>query len=276
MKKLILVSLIPFLTCVLSPPPVVAGPWTILEDEVFISLSHIVSSFDRFYNQEKKKFPLPDNVVNHDTILDLYYGFTEDWEANLRFTGYKSTRDFPGDEHSQTGFGDGWVNVKHHFYHGFFDVAAQAGVKWPGDYDAELINSPGDGQTDVEFRFLLGKFWDRFYIDLELAYLNRFGDPPNEHQLYLDMGYALTSYLRVRCFRQRSDARAGQGSAGAAGTVLPKTEEDVIVVGGGLTWTPKKDLSLTLQYATVLEGRNTPKQTHIGVNASYRFDLFVD
>lgn len=273
---LLLFSFLLSLPGILLPTSTMAGPWTMLEDEALISVSFLVSSFDGFYNRDKKKFSLPDKVVQHLTVLDLYYGFYENWEANLNFAGYKSTRRFPGDEHSQAGFGDGWAKVKHHFYRGFFDVAGQVGVKWPGDYSAELINSPGDGQVDAEFRLLVGKFWDRFYLDMEWAYLNRFGDPPNEYQLDFDMGYAVTSFLQFRFFSHMQDAWAGEGSAGELGTILPKTEEDVLSVGGGVTWLPAKDLSFTFQYSTVLIGRNTPLQSYFGATVSYKFDLFID
>lgn len=260
----------------LPPHKAEAGPWTALEGEFLVSLSQFYSEFGEFYNIDKEKFSLPDKVVNYDSILDLAYGFNEDWEASVRFKGYKSTRNFPGDEGSQGGFGDGWLKVKHHFYHGLVDVAAQAGWKWAGDYDARLLNSPGDGQSDLEMRLLFGKYWDRFYLDLEGAYRFRTSDTPNEYEIFFDMGYAIVSSLHLRFFCQMRDAASGVGSAGAPATILPKTEEDAVTVGGGLTVKLEKDLSLALQYASVLSGRNTPKQSNVGITLSYSFDFFLD
>ncbi len=274
MKKLACTVI--FFLQIFSPHQAVAGPWTVVEGEVLVSLSQFMSEFDQFYNTDKEKFDLPDNVVNYDSILDVTYGFTEDWEASIRFKGFKSSRNFTGDEDSQAGFGDGWLKLKHHFFHGFVDAAAQVGIKWPGSYDAKEINSPGDGQTDFEMRLLFGKFWDRFYVDFEGAYRFRSGDPSDEYELYLDTGYAISSYLIVRFFCQMRDAMDGVGSAGLPTTILPKTEEDAVTVGGGVTIKPKKDVAVTLQVASTLSGRNTPKQSNIGITISYSFDYFWD
>jgi hypothetical protein len=264
------------LVLVLAPGNAVAGPWTVAEGEVVASLTHIRTEFDHFFNRNREQRQLLGPVRHRDTVLTLTYGFVDDWEAVGQFSRYESEKLFPGDEAAQSGSGDTRLAVKHLTRGGAFDLATQAGIKWAGSYDADVIYAPGDGQTDIELRMLGGKFWDRAFVDIEVAYRFRTGAPADEYEVLVDTGYAISSWLHGRLFSRMVDARTGVGSADVPSVVLKQTEEDAVSVGGSLAVQPLAGLAVTLQYTTVVAGRNTPVRSDIGVGVAYSFDFFLD
>jgi hypothetical protein len=209
-------------------------------------------------------------------VLTLTYGFIEDWEAAGQFSRYESEQLFPGNEARQSGLGDTRLTLKHLIHRGAIDVATQAGIKWPGPYDADVIYAPGDGQTDVELRILGGKFWDRAFVDLEIAYRLRTGPVSDEYEILLDAGWAITSMLHGRVFSRLVDAQSGVGSTDDPAVVLRLTEEDTVSLGSSVSLSPLSGLVLTLQYTTAIAGRNTPLRSDIGVGVAYSFDFFLD
>ncbi|MEW6682877.1 MAG: transporter [Nitrospirota bacterium] len=255
--------------------PAWAGPWTVAEGETIASLSMIQAEFDELFNIDHEKRPLPGPIRQRDTVLGLSYGLVEDWEASLQVSAYDSQQQFPGNEAEQSGLGDTRFGVKHLVYRGTVDVAAQVGMKLPGSYDADVIYAPGDGQADVELRTMAGKLWDRAFVALDAAYRFRAGAPSDEYEILLDTGYAITSQLHGRVLSRLVNALSGVGSADTPGVSLKQTEEDIVSVGGALAIQPFAGVTVTLQYMTVVAGRNTPARPDIGVSLAYSFDFFL-
>ncbi|MFZ5863927.1 MAG: hypothetical protein ACOYXR_13940 [Nitrospirota bacterium] len=255
--------------------PAWAGPWTVAEGEAVVSMTYIQTEFDRFYNVDRERRTLPGPIRHRDAVLTLTYGFIEDWDAAIQVSRYDAERLFPGNEAAQSGLGDSRFGIKHLVYHGAIDVAAQAGIKLAGRYDADVIHSPGDGQTDFEARVLGGKFWDRAFVDLEAAYRLRLGPVSDEYEILLDAGYAITSWLHGRLFSRLVDARTGVGSTDDPNVELRLTEEDTLSLGGAISLRLLSGLELTLQYTTVVAGRNTPIRPDLGVSVAYSFDFFL-
>lgn len=253
-----------------------AGPWTMLEGEAAVSLSRINGEFDSYYNLDKKEHKLPGKVNTQDNILSLAYGVYEDWETELRLTSFEYSSHFSGPGETQSGTGDGWLSVKRLFYRGPVDLAFKAGIKWPGSYEAGHVTSPGDGQADAELRLLAGRYWSRFYVSADLAYRFRDGPPPDEYEVFVDMGYSLSRLFSLRAFSRFVDASSGKGSIGDKGVVFTETEEDILSVGGEVIIVPARDISLSAQYVKTVDGRNTPIRSDIGFTLTYYIDFLID
>ena len=257
------------------PADAIAGPWTLPEGYLVTSYTYIQTDFDQFFDLDKNKLDLPGPIEQRDQLLSLTYGFWDEWEAALRLSYFMSDQRFPGNEVTASGMGDTWLSIKHLVYSDMLDVALQARVKWPGPYDADVVASPGDGQDDLEFRILAGRFWDRAYVDLEVGYRFRAGVVPNEYEVFLDTGYSLTQWLRGRAFGILINAEDGTGSVNDPGVDLRATEEDVLSVGGSLTVDPADGWTVTLGVTTVLAGRNTALRTDVGLTVAYTFDVLL-
>lgn len=255
--------------------PAWAGPWTVAEGEMIASLAMLQTEFDQLFNIDHEKRTLAGPIRQRDTVLSLTYGLIEDWETSLQVSYYDSEQRFPGNEAEQSGLGDTRFGVKHLIYRGTVDVAAQVGMKLPGSYNPDVIYAPGDGQTDVELRTVAGKLWDRAFVALDAAYRFRAGAPSDEYEILLDTGYAVTSRLHGRVLSRLVNALSGVGSADAPGVSLKQTEEDILSVGGALAIQPFAGVTVTLQYTTVVAGRNTPVRPDIGVSLAYSFDFFL-
>ncbi len=255
--------------------PAWAGPWTVAEGEMVASLTTIRAEFDELFNIDREQRPLAGPIRQRDTVLSVTYGLIEDWEASLQMSYYDSEQRFPGSEAEQSGLGDTRFGVKRLIYRGTVDVATQIGMKVAGSYDPDVIYAPGDGQTDVELRVLGGTFWDRAFVNLDVAYRVRTGAPSDEYEILLDGGYAITSRLQARVLSRLVDALSGVGSADDPGASFKQTEEDIVSVGGALAIRPLAELTITLQYMTVVAGRNTPARSDVGIGIVYSFDVFL-
>lgn len=261
-----------------------AGAWTQKQSQIYakISLLRFESDSQFLLSGEQERF------ADNGRVLDLGFYFYAEYGLfdNLTLIGslpFKrinfscSTTDC---NQSSAGIGDIYGGFRYRLAGSSWIVSLQSGVKVATGYETNPTNlgsAPplGDGQTDVDFHILLGRSILRYqgYVNFDLGYRARSGDPVDEIPFAFEIGVNLASqYMLI-----------GQlyGIVGISGN---QSQQDFQIVDGTiqnfvgtgaveeflkgqvqLSYRLNPLFDLSFLFEQVLSGKNTAKATILGV-----------
>ncbi|HRC86542.1 MAG TPA: hypothetical protein PK413_13115, partial [Thermoanaerobaculia bacterium] len=196
--------------CLLLGSTAWANPNTLRRGQSVLTVSGASWSFDRFLVGNGDTDKLPVTITQTSFILGFDHGLSDQLQLSVNVPWVSSKRDVvdtvrggrrvdPGDASTNDGAGDARLSLKYRLTHGTGpQVALYLGAKWPGSYrtrivpsnqrgrgEVDLINSPGDGNFDLEAGASVGHQWGPFTGSVDLGYRLRQGLPPNEYVLRL-------------------------------------------------------------------------------------------
>ncbi len=241
-----------------------AGAWTAKKGAIYSK-----SAVNYFVGTERFGDALPEFERFRDVNFTYY---TEiGLQDNLTFFGAAAVKDLRNTSDGVTtdnfGVGDVDLGLRYNFFTEPFVFSVQGLFKAPFLYDEDAELPLGNGQIDLEGRFLIGKSLGRIgYFGLEAGYRYRADDPVDEFRYLVEYGFDVSSnvYLRTKL-----DGTLGLGSVDefAAGANAANPSLPLAFDLGKLEYTAgikvNKTWSFELTGTTNIYGENTLRGTNV-------------
>ncbi len=276
--------------CLSLPAALYSGAWTQKRGGLFTRVAVLRFEATSQFTLEGTREALADNgrVVDLGIYHYLEYGLFDDLSLVTNF-GYKRIAFSCAVEdcgNSSVGFSDVYLGVRYRLAQSPWVWSLQTGVKLPTGYETDeekLDSAPplGDGQTDLEFRLLTGRsiLNYRAYVNFELAYRIRSGEPVDEMHFLLEAGLNLTrDYLFIATLYgvQGLSETAGQDdfrlvNGRVVNFVGMGAVEEFTNVRLQLVYRIARTVDLSFELNQVLAGRNTSLATTVGGGLALRF-----
>lgn len=252
------------------------NPWLPIPGATRATLSYVTQSADELYAGTAEA-PLPDDLEQDSYALAIEHGLSDAWSlfANL---GYASS-DFPPAGSNDSGLSDtrlgvAWRLVDEYERAGWPTLTARAAAIIEGDYETGRIDAIGDVTSGYEVALNLGKnLHPKFSLWATLGYRDRGSPVPSDTFYDVNAGLGLGERLAVVAGYSvvRSDGDLDIGGPGFTPARFPEVEEERDLLKLSLAYALLPDLALSLNYAEVLDGRNTPISDAWGVSLGYEF-----
>lgn len=251
------------------------GPWALLEGESYTSMTATVTRYDQLelYNGQRVS---AQNLRFFGVSVAADYGLTDDVSLSLALPYEVARGDSAAASPRVAALGDlrfaarrqVWNEADHRFA-----LAGGVGLKIPlSNYRTEVLSAPGDGQIDLEWRVLagqtLGSAARPVYWEAEVGYRLRFGSPGDELLFYAEIGKQLAERWHGRVFLDRVDQRSGFGlqEPGWVPGDFPSIKEDLDLLGVGVSYALRDDLTVDAFYARLVRVENSALGWHFGVS----------
>jgi protein XagA len=190
-NRTISIVLAAFLCIVISAGRCHAGAWTMEQGNFYERVAYNFYYADKEFDIQKED-TLFRNFRNMYLSNYIEYGITDRITfINAMYYDSMEKQEVFSDIKSN-GFGDVDLGVKGKILEGTWGVmSTQALMKVPGAYDKNDALPLGNGQYDFDFRMLYGLSLYKYlpgYINVEMGYRVRMGDPSDEFRYLLEFG----------------------------------------------------------------------------------------
>ena len=261
-----------------------AGAWTQKRGHFFnkVGLLRFDSSSQYLLNGEKK--PLTNNGQVIDvTFYDYFeYGLFDNLTlmGSVPFKRVSFSCAIQGCNKSTSGFSDVYAGFRYKLSESTWITSIQAGVKLATGYETDeqkLDTAPplGDGQTDVEFRLLVGRSIANGtgYLNLDAGFRARSGEPVDEVPFAVEAGIRLTkSYMligKIHGVRGIKEDNKQQNFRIVNGTIEnfvgTGALEDFVKAQVQLVYKFNATMDVSFEFDQVLTGRNTSQASTVGI-----------
>jgi len=243
--------------CGFAAGPVCAGAWVPEEAQVY-------NKFALNYLQSNGYFGVAPPGLRRFTDSNFTYYFEAGIGGQTALFGsvplQRLTRSDNAGVTENVAVGDIAIGIRRQLSDGPWVSAAALAVKLPGFYDKDGPLPAGNGQLDLEWRFLVGRSLGIFgYAGAEVAYRYRTEAPADEFRYLLEYGFATPWALY---FRTKYDAIKGVGNSDGAGAPAPgnpalNLEFDLSRIEATLGLQLARAWALEAQWTPSLDGDNT-------------------
>ena len=259
--------------------------WLVAPQTGYLSLSYVSQTANDYYRQTcgnpsqrtaSDRCALPGDLSQDTVWLAGAYGFSDSValdvhvgsaESDLRGGGYSGLVD--------ADIGVTW-RVLDETISDYPSIALRGGLIVAGGYETGQVASLGDGGDGFELSVIVGKFVSsRLALSAEVGVRDRSdGIPAN---VFTNLSSALFAGNRVvlGLDYRRVDTQDGYdiGGPGFTPDKFPRAREESELVTASAFVSLTEQLTASLVYGTVLNGRNTANSDVVGVGLSYSFDL---
>ena len=266
-----LLRFLAFMGCMLLALDAAAeGPWIYSPDESSVGVSYVEERYDQIW-KGTVKFDHPETVQKN-----LWLNYDRGISDRLMFSGqlgYTEAEFSDANADKNSGLADTHLALKYQFRNEFSDASSlsmsgRVGAIIKGSYDRATPgnpHAPGDKANGLDAALQMGKF-----VSSNLALFAEFGyrvlsdDVPDE--IYYNLGFndQLTQLLTLYGQYAGKNSRDGLdiGGPGFGGEPdLHKVDEEREWVELGLNIQVAGDRSLSIGYASVIDGKNTSDST---------------
>ena len=268
------------ITVVSTPVWAQGSAWLPIPKSGSLSVSHVYQDAEKFYRgKDRRRLPFG-GIEQSTTLASLNYGLTDSLAVDVQggYSEVETDNGMESDGMIDTTVGLTWRVVDEDISEaGAPSIAVRVAGIIAGDYDTGMPQAIGDGGDGFEASLIAGKIFDnRFALSAEVGRRERNDSVPGE--TFLNAGaYMLVSpklSLSVQYHKTMSDGDLDIGGPGFNPTRFPETDEDIdrIAVGGSFNLTGQ--LSLGLNWFSVLDGRNTADFDAILGTVTYTFDFY--
>ncbi len=239
-----------------------AGAWTQSKGKLYdrVSLNYYYAD-DEFDSGGRTDFPLNGEFKDFHIGNYIEYGLT-DRITLINSLYYKTIRKEDDEVKQHTwGLGDVDVAAKYKIAEGPWGVLSGQGlVKIPGPYDGDISLPLGNKQWDLEARLLYGRsLYPHIpgYVNFELAYRFRFGDPSDELRYLAEFGMDFTKrfYGRVKLDGICSMNNGAHFDTSGNPTITNNFDLGKLFITAG--YKIAKRWGLEVEYTPELYGKNT-------------------
>ena len=282
MKTITTLIYISFLFLLLAQNSNAGTPWLGEEGDQTFSSSLVYEEFIDFW-KGKQKAKLGSDIQQWTVWLNYNYNLTDELALSIT-TGYTNTHFALATRGDFNGVTDSKFSVKYllndEFADGFLPLtvtAQAAGIVAASYQKASPGNphSPGDGANGLETSLLIGKMFD-FGISIfgDVGYRWRDSSVPND--LFFSAG---SSYQFLPDWSASARYIGVIGQSGLDIGVppfdknvgFPKLKEVVYIMEYGLNWNISYEHSLGINYARIVDGRNTGQSDAFSATYSFLF-----
>jgi hypothetical protein len=242
-----------------APAALHAGAWTRAAGEFYGKAGLSRTDADKVYGPKgNKKLPGP---KFKESAFSLYgeYGFTGRWTGVSQWAFKGMSSESGGVKKTESGPADAWFHLKRGLAERPLALAVQAGAKLPLGYDPDGNPPLGQGQVDLEARFLAGKsFYPRpFYLGAELGYRRRNGPFSDEIPYRLEAGAFLAKPFLLKLSADGLENRANDDAGKKSGLPAHIFDQEHRKAGPSLIYFFGNGLALEAGYDAVIAGGNT-------------------
>lgn len=197
------------LAMVLGVSPAHSGAWTQNQGHFYAKLGVLRFRSTSQYKLNGDREGLSDNGQVLDLGVNFYleYGLLDGLTliSSLPFKRISFSCAIEDCGNASTGLADLYFGFRYRLSQSSWIVSLQSGIKlapWYETNEEALDSAPplGDGQTDVEFRLLLGRSILNYggYVNLDVGYRAREGEPVDEIPFSFELGLNLSKdYLLI-------------------------------------------------------------------------------
>lgn len=256
------------------------SPWLPIPKSGSISVSYVHQDAEKFYRgKDRRRLPFG-GIEQSSTLVTLNYGLTDSLalDAQGGHSDVETDNGMESDGMMDTTVGLTWRVVDEDISEtGMPSIAVRVAGIIAGDYDTGMPQAIGDGGDGFEASLIAGRIIDnRFALSAEVGRRERNDNVPGE-TFFNASAFALISSklaLSVQYHKTMSDGDLDIGGPGFSPARFPETDEDIdrISVGGNFNLTSQ--ISLGLNWFSILDGRNTADFDAILGTVRYTFDFY--
>ena len=256
------------------------SPWLPIPRSGSLSVSHVYQDAEKFYRgKDRRRLPFG-GIEQSTTWVTLNYGLAESVALDVQggYSEVEADNGMESDGMTDTTIGLTWRVIDEDISEaGAPSVAVRVAGIIAGDYDTGMPWSVGDGGDGFEGSLIAGKiFGNRFALSAEVGRRERNSKVPGETFLNA-AAYFLASprlSLSARYHKTMSDGDLDIGGYGFSPARFPETDEDIdrVALGGSFNLTDQ--ISLGLNWFSILDGRNTADFDAILGTITYTFDIY--
>lgn len=256
------------------------SPWLPIPQSGSISVSHVYQDAEKFYRgKDRRRLPFG-GIEQSTTWVTLNYGLTDSLalDAQGGHSEVETDNGMESDGMIDTTVGLTWRVVDEDISEtGLPSIAVRVAGIIAGDYDTGMPQAIGDGGDGFEASLLAGKIFDgRFALSAEVGRRERNDNVPGE--TFLNIGAYLVATPKLALLAQyhktMSDGDLDIGGPGFSPARFPETDEDIDRVSIGGSFNLTNQLSLGLNWFSILDGRNTADFDAILGTVTYTFDFY--
>ena len=256
------------------------SPWLPIPKSGSLSVSHVYQDAEKFYRgKDRRRLPFG-GIEQSTTLVTLNYGLTDSLalDAQGGHSDVETDNGMESDGMMDTTVGLTWRVVDEDISEtGMPSIAVRVAGIIAGDYDTGMPHAIGDGGDGFEASLLAGKIFDgRFALSAEVGRRERNDNVPGE--TFLNIGAYLLATPKLALLAQyhktMSDGDLDIGGPGFSPARFPETDEDIDRVSIGASFNLTSQLSLGLNWFSILDGRNTADFDAILGTVTYTFDFY--
>lgn len=285
MKKYILILQIFFIAC--FPVKTFAGAWSLEKGSFFSELSSKFHSTDTKYNKNgsKKKFFYGSEYEEYRVELKMHYGVTNDinlflsvpykWIKYENFMSSDKNKDF-----EDLSFGLKYRIKEEHDSVACPTISLLIKGKVPLGYDELESPSIGDGETEPEFRLLIGRLFKNSFINSiggEVGYQKRKNELPDKIPYFMEFNFRAKEYIIFRTILDGIIVTEDSGKEPDNQELIKKKYEEytkgifLINIGAFGTYEKMNGFFVELGYGYTFAGKNTDVSKEFIFNLGYNF-----
>lgn len=256
------------------------SPWLPIPKSGSISVAHVYQDAEKFYRgKDRRRLPFG-GIEQSTTWVSLNYGLADSLAVDVQggYSEVEADNGMESDGMTDTTIGLTWRVIDEDISDaGAPSIAVRVAGIIAGDYDVGMPWSIGDGGDGFEGSLIAGKiFNNRFALSAEVGRRERNNNVPGETFLNA-AAYFLVSpklSLSARYHKTMSDGDLDIGGYGFSPARFPETDEDIdrVAVGGSFNLTDQ--ISLGLNWFSIVDGRNTADFDAILGTVTYTFDFY--
>lgn len=250
----------------LATAPAAGNPFTLAKGATDLTFSASVWSIDRYFDGDGRDLPLSAlgiKILQTDLILQFDHGLSDRLTLSASLPYSRSSLDIlasDADNLINDGASDARLGLKLRLSdEGATQYGLLFGVKWPGDYQTDLVYAPGDGNFDAEILGTLAHRFGKLTLAADAGYRYREGLPAGEIVGRLEPSLLLGSRFTVFGALNYINSLDGIGIDETVGVEWPftQTEEDILrVTGGGLVSLSTR-IALFASWSMTVDGHST-------------------
>lgn len=261
-----------------------SSPYLPIPGEVALTINHTEQSGDEAYiGDQELSFPAitggaADEYERSTTTFLINYGLND----NVALDGQIGYSDVEvGRADNDSGISDAMIGISWRIVDEFLTensptVTLHAAAIIKGSYDnGERLGAVGKDEGGFEVSVLLGKqITNSLSITGELGYENRTGNVPDAHFYSVNANYSLTDRwgLSAGYSFKEYNGSLDIGGPGFTPARFQEVNEERELLKFGVGYAISGNQGVSLNFATVVDGRNTVKDDEIiGVSYTYAF-----
>lgn len=265
-----------------------AGAWTHKAGSYYAKVGFLRFKSTSQYLLNGDREPLSNNgeVVDFNFYQYIEYGLYDDLTVigNVPLKRVNFSCAISGCDNTSSGLSDIYFGLRYRLSQQEWVVSLQSGFKLAPGYttdEDELDSAPplGDGQTDFEFRLLLGRplFNHNGYLNLDAGYRVRSGEPTDEVPFSAELGinlsehYLLVGKLHgVRGISEKSTQENFRIVDGRVENFVGTGAlEDFVRAQAQFIYHIVPAVDISFEFDQVLTGRNTARASTIGFGIAF-------
>ena len=259
------------------------SPWLPIPGELSLTLNYSEQSGDDAYIGDQE-IPLSaitgggaSEYERNTTILLASYGISDALAVDV-VVGYGDVE--IGDAESDSGITDSiiglsWRVVDEYVATSWPTVTLHGAAIINGDYDGGRLAALGNDSSGFELSVLAGKqITDTVSLSAEIGHQNRSGDVPDAHFVHLGANFQIADKwgLNIGYAVKKYSGDLDIGGPGFSPSRFQEINAERELVKFGIGYAISANQGIALNFATILDGRNTVKDDKI-IGISYTYSI---